>query len=130
MVGGGLQDGPNVADPVYPSVAKNTKNTKEPKNPTTATVQVNGTIQATLKGNGNYAVPSAATTGSSSYAPLPFQLVKHGNQWRISFAPPEVLLTSDSFAHDYQLRNLYFFDPTGSTWSLTRSTCRCAARAT
>ena len=25
-----------------------------------------------------------------------------------------MLLTSDSFAHDYQLRNLYFFDPTAS----------------
>ena len=111
------KSGPNVEDPVYPSVAKNTKdtkNSKEPKSPTTATVQVNGTIQATLKGNGNYKVPSAATTGSSSYAPQPFLLVKHGNQWRIQSGPPEVLLTSDSFAHDYQLRNLYFFDPTGS----------------
>ena len=29
-------------------------------------------------------------------------------------APPYLLLTSDSFQYDYQLRNLYFFDPTDS----------------
>ena len=29
-------------------------------------------------------------------------------------APQELLLTSDLFKDDYQLRNLYFFDPTGS----------------
>jgi hypothetical protein len=34
-----------------------------------------------------------------------------GGQWRISSAPPELLLSSNSFANDYQLRNLYFFDP-------------------
>jgi len=100
------KNGPDVAAPVYPTAAKTAK---------TATVQVTGAIQATLQGNGSYSVPSSSTTGSSSDAPPPFQLVKEpSGRWRISFAPREVLLTSDSFANDYQLRNLYFFDPTGS----------------
>jgi hypothetical protein len=102
------KNGPDVADPVYPPEVKN------PKNQKTATVAVTGTIQATLKGNGNYKLPSAATTGSSSDAPPPFQLVKLAGQWRISSAPLEVLLTSDSFQNDYQLRNLYFLDPTAT----------------
>jgi Lipoprotein LpqB beta-propeller domain/Sporulation and spore germination len=116
--------GPDVADPVYPAAAKTAPTGKAgkagkdakptPTTPTTATVQISGTIQATLEGNGSYSVPSASTPSASSYAPAPFQLVKLGGQWRISVAPSEVLLTSDSFANDYQLRNLYFFDPTGS----------------
>ena len=77
------------------------------KNPT-ASVAVTGTIQANLSGNGSYFLPSG---GSSGVRPPDFQLVKVGTQWRISFAPQELLLTSNSFANDYQLRNLYFFDP-------------------
>jgi hypothetical protein len=94
--------GPDVAKPVYPSGAKN---------PKTAMVAITGAIQANLLGNGNYSVPSASTPGGSPDTPLPFQLAKVGDQWRIAYAPPELLLTSDSFANDYQLRNLYFFDP-------------------
>ncbi len=76
-------------------------------------MQVTGTIQATLEGS-SYSVPSTPAE-SASDAPPPFQLVKEPDgQWRISLPPPEVLLTSASFANDYQLRNLYFFDPTGS----------------
>ncbi len=76
-----------------------------------AQVTVTGTVQACLNGvNGGYAVPSSSTCLS----PLIFGLVKSaktGGQWRISAAPPELLLTSDSFQRDYQPRNLYFFDP-------------------
>jgi hypothetical protein len=94
--------GPNVAAPTtYPPKAKN---------PTTATVEVTGAIQANLLGNGSYSVPSASAPGGSPDTPL-FQLAKVGGQWRIADAPPELLLTSNSFANDYQLRNLYFFDP-------------------
>lgn len=97
------KSGPNVTPPTYPSTAKNS---------TTATVQVTGTIQASLMGSGSYSVPSSSSEGGLSYAPAPFQLQKMpGGQWRISYAPPELLLTSNSFANDYQLRNLYFFDP-------------------
>ena len=80
------------------------------KHPTTATVGVGGTIQANLKGSGSYSVPSASSQDGAD-APDPFQLEKVGGQWRISYAPPELLLTSSSFQNDYQLRNLYFFDP-------------------
>ena len=94
--------GPDVAAATYPSTAKKSK---------TATVDITGTIQADLLGNGNYSVPSASATGGSPNPPQPFQLAKVGEQWRISFAPQELLLTTDSFANDYQLSNLYFFDP-------------------
>jgi hypothetical protein len=76
------------------------------------TVQVTGQQQATLQGNGSYSVPSAADPGDPSAGPPSFQLVRVGGQWRISRAPQQLLLTSDSFANDYQLRNLYFYDPT------------------
>jgi Lipoprotein LpqB beta-propeller domain/Sporulation and spore germination len=75
----------------------------------TATVGIAGTIQASLQGNGTYSVPSS--TPGSVEPPQSFTLAKVGGQWRISSAPPELLLTSDSFNNDYQLRNLYFFDP-------------------
>ncbi len=96
------KSGPNVMPPTYPSTAKKS---------TTATVGINGQIQASLQGNGNYAGPS----GHSSATQVPsFQLVKGADgQWRISFAPAELLLTSNSFANDYQPSNLYFFDPLG-----------------
>jgi hypothetical protein len=94
--------GPQVTSPAYPATAKN---------PTTATVAVTGDIQASLKGSGSYSLPSASSQGDVSDGPAPFQLQKVGGQWRISYAPPELLLTNDSFENDYQLRKLYFFDP-------------------
>jgi len=97
------QTGPNVEKPTYPVPAT--------KNPVAATVEITGNQQAALKGYGTYSVPSSSGT-DQSYDPQPvFNLVRVGGQWRISGAPDELLLTSDSFANDYQLRNLYFFDP-------------------
>jgi hypothetical protein len=105
------KEGPDAAAPVYPAASKTAQTAQTAK---TATVQVTGTIQATLQGS-SYSVPSASSKGSSPGPPPPFKLVKEpSGQWRISFAPMEVLLSSGSFANDYQLRNLYFFDPTGS----------------
>jgi Lipoprotein LpqB beta-propeller domain/Sporulation and spore germination len=75
-----------------------------------ATVTVAGRVQASLNGNGRYAVPSAKEPEGQ---PSTFKLVQVNGQWRISDAPKELLLTSDLFKYDYQLRNLYFFDPTG-----------------
>ena len=40
-----------------------------------------------------------------------FQLVKTGGQWRISSARRNCCSPSGQFADDYELRNLYFFDP-------------------
>lgn len=96
------KSGPNVAAATYsPSV----------KNATTAFVKVTGSIQATLQGNGSYSVPSASASGGSPHMPSAFKLTKVGGQWRIASAPLELLLSSNSFANDYQLSNLYFFDP-------------------
>lgn len=93
--------GPTPNQPVYPA--------KGPKN--TADVAISGNVQASLSQYGGYAVPHPA---KPQQAPPPFKLEKIGGQWRISQAPEELLLTSDLFNYDYQLRNLYFFDPTGS----------------
>lgn len=78
----------------------------------TVTVKVSGQPQAFLQGYGSYSVPSGSASGDAKSGQKDFQLVRVGKQWRISYAPPPLLLTSDSFANDYQLRNLYFFDPT------------------
>lgn len=77
-----------------------------------ATVTVGGSVQAFLSGTGGYLAPSASATGGAPGRPLTFRLQKVGDQWRISNAPPYLVLTSYSFQYDYQLRNLYFFDPT------------------
>jgi hypothetical protein len=79
-----------------------------------ATVTVGGQVQAFLSGTGGYVAPSASATGGAPGGTPTFRLQKVGNQWRISKAPPYLVLTSYSFQYDYQLRNLYFFDPTGS----------------
>ena len=79
-----------------------------------ATVTVGGSVQAFLSGTGGYLAPSASATGRAPGGPPIFRLQKVGDQWRISNAPPYLVLTSYSFQYDYQLRNLYFFDPTTS----------------
>ena len=90
-------NGPSVTQTVFP--AKNQ-----------AQVTVTGNVQAILTGYGSYAITQAKEQGVTPT----FSLVKNNNgQWRISYAPPELLLTSELFKDDYQLRNLYFFDPTG-----------------
>jgi hypothetical protein len=79
--------------------------------PPAVTVEVNGTLQAILSTkDGTYAVPSGSGPNSSN--PQYFHLVKSGGEWRISAAPSVLLLTQTQFANDYDLRNLYFFDPT------------------
>ena len=82
---------------------------------TQATVRITGDRQAALQGYGNYSVASSSSSSSQdSLGPQPrFRLSKVDGQWRISAAPSELLLTSASFRYDYQLSNLYFFDPTG-----------------
>jgi hypothetical protein len=102
-------DGPDVRSAVYSGFSGSGKR----KQPTAATVTVTGTVQASLSGSGTYryAVPSGASTAGGQTDT--FDLVKVGGQWRISCAPNVLLLTSVEFKVDYQLRNLYFFDPTG-----------------
>lgn len=94
--------GPNVE--LLPSAESNPKVKGRQE---TAEVAVTGTVQATVQTSGSYAVASAKATKLP-----PFRLVRApGGQWRISYAPPELLLTSYVFGIDYQQRNLYFFDP-------------------
>ena len=118
--------GPNVTGPVYavaatpkpaatakpvPTAAKTKSRAPEPN---LATVAITGSILANLSGAGSYAVPSASGPRGLPGVLQIIKLVKVAGlgQWRISSAPSELLLTSDSFDSDYQLRNLYFFDPT------------------
>jgi hypothetical protein len=75
------------------------------------TVRITGQEQAYLQGYGSYSVPLASSGDTSSGADQSFTLVQQNGQWRISYAPPKLLLTSESFQNDYQLRDLYFFDP-------------------
>lgn len=98
------KDVPAVGNPTY----------THSKDPTAATVQVTGTVQAVLTSEGSYSVQSVSSQVAQSYSQNAIYLAKLGGQWRISYAPPELLLTSNSFAHDFQLQNLYFFDPTGT----------------
>ena len=108
------QTKPSVQNPVYQAAgpepsAKAGKAGKQ--GPKAATVAINGKIQAIVSSdNGTYAVPSAS--GSNGSGQTSFSLVKNTDgQWRISGAPQYLLLTPTQFADDYELRNLYFFDP-------------------
>jgi hypothetical protein len=78
-----------------------------------ALVTITGSVLANLSGYGSYAVPSSSAPNRSPGTAPPIKLVTvPGQGWRIASVPPKLLLTSDSFKSDYQLRNLYFFDPT------------------
>jgi hypothetical protein len=112
---------PNVLNPVPETVPQATvsqqagpsgktgKTARKPSPPPTTTVEVNGKIQAILSEKaGTYAVPSAS---GSNTGPQYFTLQQTDGQWRISSAPPALLLTQAQFADDFDLRNLYFFDP-------------------
>jgi len=74
----------------------------------TASVTVSGSPQATLTSREGYAVASETKTKTYRY-----DLVRdRDGQWRISNAHDNpLLLTSTEFGADYQLADLYFFDP-------------------
>jgi hypothetical protein len=122
------QTRPNVGAPQYqaaaspPPSAKGSQAGKAGKagkgaksTPTQAAVEVDGKIQAILSNvDGTYAVPSASGPDGSSPT-ITFELVNTRGQWRISSAPLDLLLTPAQFADDYELRNLYFFDPNSNS---------------
>ena len=99
------KSGPNVKDPVFTAPKDSDKDT--------ATVQVNGKVQAYLTGNGSYSVSSTSAPDQALTPPTSFGLVRMNGEWRIADAPAVLLLTNDSFQYDYQLTKLYFFDPSG-----------------
>jgi len=109
--------GPTEQAPVYQSTRSQVGNGKNGKKarrqePDLATVTIGGTIQANLSGNGSYAVPSDSDPAGPTSGAQTFELVKNPDgQWRIASAPSVLLLTEDQFTDDYELRNLYFFDP-------------------
>jgi hypothetical protein len=93
------KDGPTVSAP-QPGTGQDT-----------ATVTVGGSPQATLSSQQGYAVASETPKGKT----YRYTLVKgRDGQWRISNAPNTLLLTSSEFGVDYQLADLYFFDPSMS----------------
>jgi hypothetical protein len=103
-------EGPNVSKLTYPKGRKDS-----------AVVTIGGKVQANLSNYGGYAVPLASSAQQTSPPPS-FKLEKVGGQWRISQVPvtaegqQELLLSSVLFNYDYQLRNLYFFDPTTNSY--------------
>jgi hypothetical protein len=120
-------NGPTVKAPVYTETtakpapgAKKQQGKQSAKQQVSeqATVTITGSVLANLSGSnlsgyGSYAVPSSSGPQGSPGAEQTIDLVENAaGEWRISSAPPELLLTSDSFKSDYELRNLYFFDPT------------------
>ena len=105
LVGGRLQERPERRGPGLPGRGEAAKTAKTARPRSNADRRRRATCRSPAPsrrpctGNGSYSVPSTSAAGSASDAPPPFQLVKDaGGQWRISSAPPEVLLTSDSFA--------------------------------
>jgi Lipoprotein LpqB beta-propeller domain/Sporulation and spore germination len=78
---------------------------------TTTVVQVSGTVLGNLSNSGQYSI-SSHSQGTTEEK---FALVQRNNQWRISSAPGQVLLTQSDFVHVYQPRNIYFFDPAEQT---------------
>jgi hypothetical protein len=107
------QTRPNVLNPVPQATVPQPGGTDGKKGggpPPSAVVQITGKIQAILSiKDGTYAVPSAS--GPNSSDPQDFTLVKTGGEWRISAPPSALLLTQAQFTDEYDLRNLYFFDP-------------------
>ena len=94
---------------------KGSKGSKAPKGPQTASVTIGGHIQATLNGSGTYGTFAVAAT--TPKGPFRYDLVKLNGQWRISnLHRHPLLLTTTEFAADYQLRNLYFFDPSSGKY--------------
>jgi hypothetical protein len=73
---------------------------------TRVTVTVGGNVEATLANSGAYAV-AVKPKGQ----PYSYDVVQYRGEWRISRAPSTLLLTHPEFEADYQLSNLYFFDP-------------------
>lgn len=70
-----------------------------------AHVALRGTILGTLDGDGHY-VPSVSS--SAGELGKGFALVKVGGQWRISSAPPGLLLSGDDFKRAYRSFDVYF----------------------
>ena len=74
-----------------------------------ASVDVQGPVQASFNGSGQYYV-SAQSQGQSAGA-WNFNLTKVNGQWRITNPPNYRMLPSSAFSLFYKAQDLYFFDP-------------------
>ena len=74
-----------------------------------ASVDVEGPVQASFNGSGQYYV-SALSQGQSAGA-WNFNLIKVNGQWRITNPPNYRMLPSSAFSLFYKAQDLYFFDP-------------------
>ena len=79
-----------------------------------------GAPQRTSETSFDYLITTAAYVdrdgryfeGDPSSATLPFTFVKEGDEWRISSAPPGIVLSVDRFPLVFGEYALYYFDPT------------------
>lgn len=79
-----------------------------------------GAPQRTSETTYDYSITSAAYVdrdgryyeGDPLSATLPFVFVKEGDEWRISSAPPGIVLSADRFPRVFGEYALYYFDPT------------------
>lgn len=70
------------------------------------TMRVDATPAASLRNNGQYEEPDSRTP-----IPLEYRFEQVDGQWRISSAPPGLLIDQVSFAQVFREYTLYFFDP-------------------
>jgi WD40 repeat protein len=83
-----------------------------------ATVTVQGQVQSTFSGTGQYlsaaqtSTPSSCARDELSNACERFTLVQVDGQWRISSLPARLLLDENDFSRVYQPQDLYYLDPT------------------
>jgi hypothetical protein len=81
-------------------------------------VTVQGQVQATFSGSGQYLSVAQGLARSScakevpSYTCEQFTVTQSDGQWRIAKLPPLLLLDESDFSRVYQPQDLYFFDPT------------------
>jgi Lipoprotein LpqB beta-propeller domain/Sporulation and spore germination len=80
-------------------------------------VTVQGQVQATFSGTGQYlSVSQSSSAGNScakgepNYTCEQFTLTQSGGQWRIAMLPGYLLLDKTDFFRVYQSQDLYFFD--------------------
>ena len=83
------------------------------------TVTVQGQVQATFSGSGQYLSVAQGSTPTSSctrdepsYTCEQFTVTESGGQWRIAKLPRYLLLDDSDFSRVYQPQDLYFFGPT------------------
>jgi hypothetical protein len=72
-----------------------------------STMRIDATPAASLRGNGQYEEPESRTA-----IPLEYRFTQVDDEWRISSAPPGLLIDQVSFTQVFNEYTLYFFDPT------------------